>query len=128
MKTILLPSPFAVKTLTQPSLFAGKMHAALLRKWKNRIKGRDFYDVQWYIARNTPLSKKYLEEKMKDSGALKEPLSRELLIKYFEKRVESINWEQAKLDVIGFLKDKHQVSMWSASFFKDLIQNLKLVE
>lgn len=126
IKTILLPSPFAIKTLTLPSLFAGKMHAALLRKWKKRIKGRDFYDVQWYIARNIPLKKTYLEEKMIASGALKEPLTKELLISFFEKRVELIDWEQAKQDVVGFLKDKNQVKLWSADFFKEIIQKIRV--
>ncbi len=126
VKTLLLPSPFTVKTLTLPSLFAGKMHAALLRKWKNRVKGRDFYDVQWYLARGIPLKKSYLAEKMKASGVLLEPLTEKLLIDFFEKRVDSIDWYQAKQDVLGFLKDKNQVGLWSAKFFKDLIKNIKL--
>ena len=126
IKTLLLPSPYTVKTLTLPSLFAGKMHAALLRKWKNRIKGRDFYDVQWYLARKTPLKKSYLEEKMKASGALNEPLTEKLLIDFFEKRADDIDWEQAKADVIGFIKDKNQVNLWSADFFKEIIQKIKL--
>ena len=126
IKTLLLPSPYTVKTLTLPSLFAGKMHAALLRKWKTRIKGRDFYDVQWYMARGIAVKGNYLEEKMKASGALHEPLTEKLLIELFEKRAESVNWDQAKADVIGFLKDKNQVNLWSANFFKEIIQKIKL--
>ncbi len=126
IKTLLLPSPYTVKTLTLPSLFGGKMHAALLRKWKTRIKGRDFYDVQWYMARGIPVKRGYLEEKMKASEALNEPLTERLLIELFEKRVETINWDQAKADVLGFLKDKNQVNLWSAKFFKDIIQKVKL--
>ena len=103
------------------------MHAALLRKWKTRIKGRDFYDVQWYLARNTPLKKSYLEEKMKASGALKEPLTQELLVNFFSERAESINCEQAQSDVLGFLKDKNQVKLWSSDFFKTIIKDVKLV-
>lgn len=127
IKTLLLPSPFTVNTLTAQSLFAGKMHAALLRKWKNRIKGRDFYDVQWYISRNIALKKSYLEEKMIASGALNEPLTKELLINFFEKRVETIDWEQAKMDVLVFLKDKSQVKFWSAAFFKEMIQRITII-
>lgn len=127
IKTLLLPSPFAVKTLDLPSLFAGKMHAALFRQWKNRIKGRDFYDVQWYMARNASLKAKYLEEKMQASGVLSGPLTKNELVQLFEKRVESIDWDQAKKDVDIFLKDKNQISLWSAKFFKDLIQNINLV-
>ena len=127
IKTLLLPSPYTVKTLTLPSLFAGKMHAALLRNWRTRIKGRDFYDVQWYMARSTPLKKSYLEEKMKVSGALSEPLTEKLLIDFFEKRVESIDWQQAQSDVVGILKDKNQIKLWSADFFKSVIKDIKLI-
>ncbi len=126
IKTLWLPSPFTVKTLTVQSLFAGKMHAVLLRKWKNRTKGRDFYDLQWYLARNISLKKSYLEEKMKASGVLNEPLTKELLIDFFEKRVETIDWEQAKLDVHGFLKDKSQIKLWSSAFFKEMIQKITI--
>lgn len=126
IKTLFLPSPYTVKTLTLPSLFGGKMHAALLRKWKTRIKGRDFYDVQWYMARQTPLKKKYLEDKMIASGALKEPLTKDLLVSLFENRVDTIDWDQAKQDVLGFLRDKNQVKLWSATFFKEMIQKIKL--
>lgn len=127
-KTLTLPSPFVVKSLSLPSLFAGKMHAVLFRKWKNRVKGRDFYDLQWYIARNIPLKKAYLEEKMQDSGVLQEPLTRDLLLDFFSKRVEAIDWEKAKQDVLVFLKDKNQVALWSPDFFKELIQKISLQE
>jgi len=127
IKTLLLPSPYTVKTLTLPSLFAGKMHAALLRNWKTRVKGRDFYDVQWYLARGISIKKSYLQEKLKASGFLEQPLTREHLIDFFEKRVEAINWDQAKADVMSFIKDKKQVSLWSAPFFKEIIQKIELV-
>lgn len=126
IKTLLLPSPYTVKTLTLPSLFAGKMHAALLRNWKTRIKGRDFYDVQWYMTRGISINKNYLEEKMKNSGALEQTLTKKLLIELFEKRVSAIDWNQAKSDVLRFLKDKNQVNLWSSQFFKNMIQNVKL--
>lgn len=44
MKYVFSPIQFAVRTYTLPSLFAGKIHALLCRKWKNRVKGRDWYD------------------------------------------------------------------------------------
>jgi predicted nucleotidyltransferase component of viral defense system len=44
-KYLLQPIPFAVRAYTLPDLFAGKMHAILCRKWKTRVKGRDWYDL-----------------------------------------------------------------------------------
>ena len=36
-------------------MFAGKMNALVYGVWKNRIKGRDCYDFEWYIRHNVPL-------------------------------------------------------------------------
>jgi len=128
IKTQLLPSPFTIQVLTPPSLFSGKMHAALLRKWKGRVKGRDFYDIQWYIARGIPLKKTYLEEKMRNSGALNVPLTKELIVDLFRKRVDMIDWNQATQDVLPFLKDKNQIKLWSPPFFKELISKIKIMD
>ena len=47
-KFLLHPIPFGVRTYVLADLFAGKMHAVLCRRWKNRVKGRDWYDLVWY--------------------------------------------------------------------------------
>jgi hypothetical protein len=117
--------------LDLPSLFGGKMHAALFRKWQNRIKGRDFYDVQWFIARGIPLKKTYFEEKIRNSGlrdALLKPITRESVIEMFKSRILSVDWEQAKADAVKFLRNKDQVKLWSTAFFSDLISNISLVD
>lgn len=54
-KLLLRPFSFYVKCFSLPDLFAGKMHALLFRKWKQRVKGRDWYDLEWYIRRGVPL-------------------------------------------------------------------------
>ena len=46
-KLLLKPFSFYVKCFTLPDLFAGKMHALLFRKWKKRVKGRDWFDMEW---------------------------------------------------------------------------------
>jgi hypothetical protein len=45
---LLQPIPFSVRAFVLPDLFAGKMHAILCRRWKGRVKGRDWYDLMWY--------------------------------------------------------------------------------
>jgi hypothetical protein len=51
-KLLLRPFSFYVNCFESSSLFAGKLHALLFRKWKNRVKGRDWYDMEWYIRKN----------------------------------------------------------------------------
>ena len=44
---VLQPIPFAVRAYVLSDLFAGKMHAIFCRRWKQRVKGRDWYDLVW---------------------------------------------------------------------------------
>jgi predicted nucleotidyltransferase component of viral defense system len=65
-ENLLLTKPFSffVNCFTLPNLFAGKMHALLFRKWKNRVKGRDWYDFVWYLSQNVPVNLIHLKERM----------------------------------------------------------------
>lgn len=54
-KLLLQPYSFMTRCFTLPDLFAGKMHALIYRVWKNRVKGRDWYDFECYVRHNVPL-------------------------------------------------------------------------
>jgi predicted nucleotidyltransferase component of viral defense system len=126
-KNLLLPIPFSVLTLTPSDLFAGKLHALLCRAWKNRIKGRDWYDYVWYISRNVPVHLKHLETRLRQSGHWenREPLSAVLLKQMLLDKIDNIDFDSAKKDVINFIKDKSALNLWSADFFRDLTNKLK---
>jgi len=47
---------------------AGKMHALLFRKWKNNVKGRDWYDMEWYIKKGVALHLSHFVLRARDSG------------------------------------------------------------
>ena len=47
---------------------AGELHAVLCRGWKNRVKGRDFYDFVWYVGRGIAPNLEHLEARMRQSG------------------------------------------------------------
>jgi len=124
---LLLPAPFSVKTLRLEDLFAGKVHAALCREWKGRVKGRDWYDLVWFVSRNIPLNLNYLEQRMRQSGywSTKEKLSREGLLKLFEKKIAQLDIKSAKEDIINFIKDSAQVEIWSRDFFLEVVKKIQ---
>jgi len=114
----LSPIPFAVRLYDTPSLFAGKVHALLCRKWKERVKGRDFFDYLWYLSNNIPLNLAHLEARMRQSGhwgamPLRESNLREML----EKRFSTVNFALAQEDALPFVRDSRAVDLWSAGFF-----------
>lgn len=48
------------------------MHALLFRKWKENVKGRDWYDMKWYIKKGIPLDLNHFVLRARDSGDWKE--------------------------------------------------------
>lgn len=128
-KILLQPIPFSVNTYTLPDLFAGKLHAILQRRWKNRVKGRDYYDFVWFIARGVPVHLKHLEERLKQTGAWlsNKKLQYADLIELLEKHFAELNIEYAKKDIVPFIRDQAAILLWSKEFFLSLLQQLKAI-
>lgn len=120
-KLLLKPFSFYVKCFALPFLFSGKMHALLFRKWKNNVKGRDWYDLEWYIKSKTPLSLKHFIERARASndlpaGTFTEREFRQLLAT----KIDSVDIEKVKADAIRFIPDRSKLEIWSAKYFHDL--------
>ncbi|KKM87347.1 hypothetical protein LCGC14_1269760 [marine sediment metagenome] len=128
VKILLQPIPFSVNTFTLPNLFAGKLHSVLCRRWKNRIKGRDWYDFVWYVARKTPLNLYHLEQRMTQTGNW-EP-SRQMMADdlqlLLKKRIEEVNFDHAGNEVLPFIRDPEGVALWSKDFFYEIATKIKL--
>ena len=124
----LLPVPYAVQLYDEESLFAGKIHAVLCRSWKNRVKGRDFYDYLWYLSLGTKVNLNHLQKRLEQSGKWQpyEELTQPKLTDLLCGRFESIDFEKAKNDVIPFVKDTRKLDLWSQDFFCSVTKaNLK---
>ncbi|MCM2323303.1 MAG: nucleotidyl transferase AbiEii/AbiGii toxin family protein [Oligoflexia bacterium] len=125
---LLEPTSFPVITLKKPDLFAGKLHALLYRRWKSRVKGRDFYDYVWYLKNRVPARLSYLREKAVQSGhARPEDLQtgvqlKEALLQRFRK----VDFEQAREDALPFIKDPRELEVWSPEFFSQITERLEV--
>lgn len=126
-KLLLKPFSFYVKCFVLEDLFAGKMHALLFRKWGNNVKGRDWYDMEWYIRRGTSLNLEHFLFRAKDSGDWqKETMTEQEFRKLLYDRIESENLETAKNDAKRFISDPKTLDIWSKDYFKDLIEYMKI--
>lgn len=126
----LLPTPYQVKLYDMPSLFAGKLHAVICRAWKSRVKGRDLYDYVFYLAKQAEVNLPHLRTRLEDSGALSkdEPFTRETLLEMLNKRFDTIDFEQAKQDVLPFIANPAKLDLWCKDFFIDITKNLQASE
>lgn len=129
-KLVRNPIPFYVSTYALTDLFAGKIHAALCRNWKQRIKGRDWYDVIWYIQRGTPVNLVHLRERMRQTKHIlpDEKFGERELIDRLHAKIDQIDWDLAKADIAMFIPDKRKLEIWSQHFFHELIGHLKVVD
>jgi hypothetical protein len=123
---LLQPLPFSVRSYTLPDLFAGKMHALLCRRWKHRVKGRDWYDLVWYCARHPQLHLAHLEERMRQSGhwSTAQPFTAEELRRHLEQAIDRLDVDQARREVLPFVRDPEALTVWSKEFFIDITRRI----
>ncbi len=124
----LLPAPYEVKVFDEPTLFAGKIHAILCREYKNRIKGRDYYDYLFYCAKGTKINLEYLENKLKNSNKISSDAKLDLpsLKKMLQERFINVDYNLARKDVSSFITDQESLSLWSKELFLSTLDYLKL--
>lgn len=124
---LLQPIPFSVTVFRPQDLFAGKMHALLFRKWKKRVKGRDWYDWVWFVGQNIPVHLRHLEERMRQSGHWNpsEHLQEDPLRGLIEKRIEEVDIAALKREITPFLRAPDSVDVWSKEFFREVARRTR---
>ena len=121
-KLLMLPYSFMTRCYTLPSLYAGKMHALLFRKWSNRVKGRDWYDFEWYVKNNIALDFTHFGKRVMQFESLKEEyLSHESFKELLKEKIIKTNMDMIRSDVKPFLKDPEEINIWSANYFLQLV-------
>jgi predicted nucleotidyltransferase component of viral defense system len=129
VKFLLQPIPFTVLTMQQPDLFAGKLHAILCRQWKKRIKGRDWYDMVWFIARNIPVKLEHLKQRLLQSGHWidDQRFTHDDMILLLQIRIETIDFSAARQDVFPFLHNHESTDLWSREFFNNITDRIRSI-
>lgn len=117
-KLLLQPHSFMTRCFTLPDLFAGKMHALVYRAWKNRVKGRDWYDFEWYVRHNVPLDFVHLAERCKQFND--EDITLEQFKEKLKERFSTADIMQVKEDVLPFVSNPKELDIWSNDYFVQL--------
>jgi hypothetical protein len=90
------------------------------------MKGRDWYDMEWYIRKGTPLHLGHFVSRAIDSNDLdSDALSIEAFKNILREKINNVSMEMIKEDVRKFIKDDSSIRIWSQSYFLDLIENMK---
>lgn len=126
---LLQPIPFSVRVCDTPDLFAGKMHAVLCRRWKQRVKGRDWYDFVWFVSHHPALRLHHLEQRMRQTGDWKgeRPCTPGALRERLDAAIAQLDVDQARREVLPFLNNQEAVEVWSQDFFRDVARRIECI-
>lgn len=117
-RLLLQPHSFMTRCFALPDLYAGKMHALVYRQWKSRIKGRDWYDFEWYVRNRVPLDFKHLQMRAAEFNGIE--LTQEDFLESLREKLASADIEQVKQDVRPFLRNAEDLDIWSNDYFLQL--------
>ena len=124
-KLLLLPRSFMTRCFTLPDLFAGKMHALVYRAWKNRVKGRDWYDFEWYVRHDVPLDFGHLAERIRQFNG--EEVDKDAFMERLRTRLASAYINQVRGDVLPFVRDPRELDIWSGDYFVRLADRIRFL-
>ena len=122
-KLLLQPHSFMTRCFTLPDLFVGKMHALGYRGWKNRVKGRDWYDFEWYVRHNVPLDFAHFAERVRQFN--NEEIRQEVFMAKLKDRLASADINQVKNDALPFVRNPNELDIWSNDYFVQLADMVK---
>ena len=125
-KLLIQPFSFYVKCFALPDLFAGKMHAVLYRQWKNRVKGRDWFDFEWYVRQGCQLNLAHFCERARQSGDLQMAnLNSQDFAALLQARIDTLDVDSARQDVTRFISDAAPLKIWTQDYFSQLISMIR---
>ena len=124
-KVLMKPYSSMVRCFTLPDLFAGKMHALVYRNWRTRIKGRDWFDFEWYIRNNVPLNFAHLQERIREFSG--QEVTKDEFMQLLRERLATADINQVKQDVITFVDRPSELDIWSNDYFLQIAGMIRFV-
>lgn len=129
IKFLEFPLDYSITAQDLNSSFAGKCHALLCRGY---IKGRDWYDFSWYVAKKISPNFVFLENALFQQGpwiGQQNIVTPNWFIDAMQHKINSIDWKKAADDVAPFLNttDKKALDLWGNNYFTDKLKKLEAI-
>lgn len=124
-RLLMQPYSFSVRIFTLPDLYAGKMHALVYRAWQRRIKGRDWYDFEWYVRNGIALDFNHLQARIKEFSG--EDVNRDQFMQQLRNKLATSDIDNVKQDVLPYIshEQRRELDFWSNNYFLQLADMIK---
>lgn len=110
---------FTVTHFDIPSLYATKLHACFYRRY---TKGRDFYDLVWYLAKKATPNFVLLNHAVEQTHETNPEISQENFQNFLRNHLEKIDFEKVRKDVERFLADKNEAELLNRDSILSLLR------
>ena len=104
----------AINHYDLPSLFAGKLHAILFRKY---TKGRDYYDLLWYLSHHTQPNLELLNQAILQTQGKNLHLDENKLEVLLTEKITKTDFKKVLKDVEPFLQNNSETRLFNEKFF-----------
>lgn len=108
----------AINHFDLPSLYAGKLHAVLCRKY---TKGRDYYDLIWYISQKIQPNLLLLNNAMQQTEHQDYHLDQEKLDSMLKERIQNADFAKIRADIAPFLIDPKEIRFFEEKYLMSLV-------
>ncbi|MFH1541083.1 MAG: nucleotidyl transferase AbiEii/AbiGii toxin family protein [Elusimicrobiota bacterium] len=112
---------FAIRHFDLSSLYATKLHACFYRKY---TKGRDFYDLVWYLGKKTVPNFKLLNNAIKQTEDKSLNINKNNFKEFLSKNIEKVDFKVIKKDVEHFLEDKNELKLLEKNIILQLVDSV----
>ena len=113
---------FSVTHYDLPSLYATKLHSCFFRKF---VKGRDFYDLIWYLGRGVAPNFKLLNNAIYQTEHSNPDIKQDNFKDFLNRNLEKIDFSKVRADVEKFLEDSKEAELLKKDLVLSLVKKLK---
>jgi len=99
---------FTILHFDIPSLYATKIHACFFRKY---IKGRDFYDLIWYLGKNVMPNFEFLNNAIEQTEKKRLDLNAKNFNDFLKENLTGVDFARVRKDVERFIEDKSEIKL-----------------
>jgi len=109
---------FTVTHFDLPSLYALKLHACFYRKY---TKGRDFYDLIWYLTRKQEPNFSLLNNAVKQTEGINPRVNAANFKEFLAGNLVRIDFRDVKKDITRFLEDKTELKLFNRKLILNIL-------
>lgn len=87
------------------------------------MKGRDWYDFEWYVRHNVPLDFAHFLTRAKEFNSVN--IDQDAFVEMLKKRLGSTDIKMVKRDVLPFVQNPKELDIWSNDYFLQLVDRIR---